>query len=105
SGSFAVVNGQIIVAGLSEGGRAAQPSTPSNTGNKAAAATTVPATSGNTFARVRNHRLSFLTPMCDFVIADDLIVQGSACVGLDCVNGEVFNFDTIRTKENNTRIS
>src|SRR2546425_10193883 len=42
--------------------------------------------------------------MPDFVIADDLIVQGSACVGLDCVNGEVFNFDTIRLKENNTRI-
>ena len=31
----------------------------------------------------------------DFVIPDDLIVQGSACVGLDCVDGEVFNFDTI----------
>jgi hypothetical protein len=42
--------------------------------------------------------------MPDFVIADDLIVQGSACFGLDCVNGEVFNFDTIRLKENNTRI-
>src|SRR4029079_15752707 len=40
----------------------------------------------------------------DDVIADDLIVQGSACVGLDCVNGEVFGFDTIRVKENNTRI-
>jgi len=40
----------------------------------------------------------------DFVIPDDLIVQGSACVGLDCVDGEVFNFDTIRLKENNTRI-
>jgi hypothetical protein len=45
-----------------------------------------------------------LNPFPDFVIADDLIVQGSACVGLDCVNGETFNFDTIRTKENNTRI-
>ena len=43
--------------------------------------------------------------MPDDVIPDDLIVQGSACVGLDCVNGEVFNFDTIRLKENNTRIS
>ena len=42
--------------------------------------------------------------MADFVIADDLIVQGSACVGLDCVNGEAFSFDTIRLKENNTRI-
>src|SRR5882672_4501275 len=42
--------------------------------------------------------------MADFVIADDLIVQGSACVGLDCVDGEAFGFDTIRLKENNTRI-
>ena len=40
----------------------------------------------------------------DFVIPDDLIVQGSACVGLDCVNGEPFGFDTIRLKENNLRI-
>ena len=42
--------------------------------------------------------------MADQVIADDLIVQGSACVGLDCVNNESFGFDTIRLKENNTRI-
>ncbi|HEV7516457.1 MAG TPA: hypothetical protein VGR07_09175, partial [Thermoanaerobaculia bacterium] len=40
----------------------------------------------------------------DQVIADDLIVQGSACVGLDCVVNESFGFDTIRLKENNTRI-
>jgi hypothetical protein len=40
----------------------------------------------------------------DFVIPDDLIVQGSACVGLDCVDGESFGFDTLRLKENNTRI-
>ncbi len=40
----------------------------------------------------------------DQVIADDLIVQGSACVGLDCVANESFGFDTIRLKENNTRI-
>jgi Chaperone of endosialidase len=42
--------------------------------------------------------------VADDVIADDLIVQGSACVGLDCVNNESFGFDTIRLKENNTRI-
>src|SRR5882672_5956929 len=42
--------------------------------------------------------------VADFVIPDDLIVQGSACVGLDCVDGESFGFDTIRMKENNTRI-
>ena len=40
----------------------------------------------------------------DVVTADDIIVQGSACVGLDCVNNENFGFDTIRMKENNTRL-
>ena len=40
----------------------------------------------------------------DFVINDDLIVDGSACIGFDCVNGESFGFDTIRLKENNLRI-
>jgi hypothetical protein len=40
----------------------------------------------------------------DQVIADDLIVQGSTCVGFDCVNNESFGFDTIRLKENNLRI-
>lgn len=42
--------------------------------------------------------------IADQVIPDDLIVQGSECVGLDCVNGETFGFTTIRMKENNTRI-
>ena len=41
----------------------------------------------------------------DQVFADDVIVQGSLCVGFDCVNGESFGFDTIRLKENNTRIA
>jgi hypothetical protein len=40
----------------------------------------------------------------DQVINDDLIVDGSACIGFDCVNGESFGFDTIRIKENNLRI-
>jgi hypothetical protein len=40
----------------------------------------------------------------DQVIPDDLIVQGSECVGFDCVNNESFGFDTIRLKENNLRI-
>ncbi len=40
----------------------------------------------------------------DQVFADDLIIQGSGCFGFDCVNGESFNFDTIRLKENNLRI-
>ncbi|MFL6195388.1 MAG: tail fiber domain-containing protein [Thermoanaerobaculia bacterium] len=40
----------------------------------------------------------------DQVFADDVIVQGSLCVGFDCVNNESFGFDTIRLKENSTRI-
>jgi len=40
----------------------------------------------------------------DIIEPDDVIVQGSLCAGLDCVSGEVFGFDTIRLKENNTRI-
>ena len=31
-------------------------------------------------------------------------MQGSLCVGFDCVNNENFGFDTIRLKENNLRI-
>lgn len=38
------------------------------------------------------------------VIPDDLIVQGSECVGIDCTSTESFGFDTIRLKENNLRI-
>src|SRR4051812_10166070 len=47
-----------------------------------------------------------LTPLVlkDVVTPDDAIIQGSLCVGLDCVNNESFGFDTIRLKENNTRI-
>ncbi len=35
---------------------------------------------------------------------DDVIVNGSICVGQDCNNGENFGFDTGRYKENNLRI-
>ncbi|MDU8912170.1 hypothetical protein [Aestuariicoccus sp. MJ-SS9] len=40
----------------------------------------------------------------DQVFLDDVIVDGSLCVGFDCVNGESFGFDTLRLKENNLRI-
>ena len=40
----------------------------------------------------------------DHLILDDLIVDGSTCIGFDCVNGESFGYDTIRLKENNLRI-
>lgn len=42
--------------------------------------------------------------VADQVIPDDLIVQGSLCTGLDCVNNEAFGFDTVILKENNTRL-
>ena len=40
----------------------------------------------------------------DQVFLDDVIGTFSLCVGNDCSNGENFNFDTIRLKENNLRI-
>jgi len=40
----------------------------------------------------------------DTIVADDQIVQGSQCIGFDCVNNESFGFDTLRLKENNLRI-
>lgn len=40
----------------------------------------------------------------DQLIADDLIVDGSLCVGLDCVVDQPFSFTTLDLKENNLRI-
>ena len=34
----------------------------------------------------------------DQVILDDLIIDGSQCVGQSCADGEVFDFDTIKLK-------
>jgi hypothetical protein len=102
SGTFTVLNGAVIVAGSLEEGR-------SHPGGAAKTKATAPArltaiTPSIVSAGYRSHHSLFI-PRPDDVIPDDLIVQGSACVGLDCVNGEVFNFDTIRMKENNTRIA
>jgi hypothetical protein len=44
-----------------------------------------------------------VTPL-NQVVADNEIVQGSLCVGLDCSTTETFGFETIKLKENNTRI-
>ena len=92
SGSFAVVNGSIILPGAVEPQQRHEPKT---------SRAIEPAASMNPFRRLLNHRSSFLP---DVVTADDEIIQGSLCVGLDCVNNENFGFDTIRVKENNTRI-
>ena len=95
SGGFSVVNGSAIVAGASEGNQAQAVNVPP-----------VPATptvsSGRTAYKIQRNHPRFM--VFDQVIPDDLIVQGSICVGLDCVNNENFGFDTIRLKENNTRI-
>ncbi|MGH9872341.1 MAG: tail fiber domain-containing protein [Pyrinomonadaceae bacterium] len=96
SGSFSILNGAVVVPGsMVEGQR------------QAAKITMERPLSAVTASDAKNrsqlhHPLLIAKP--DDVIPDDLIVQGSACVGLDCVDGEVFGFDTIRVKENNTRI-
>ena len=95
SGSFAVINGSIVLAGGSEPEQKRVAKASNGPAPRATA-------SANVLQRIRNNHRAFFMP--DDVIPDDLIVQGSACVGLDCVNGEVFGFDTIRMKENNTRI-
>ena len=49
--------------------------------------------------------IAIMPAAADQVFNDDVIVIGSLCVGMDCVNGENFGFDTIRLKENNLRIN
>ncbi len=66
-------------------------------------ATVAPATSTDAAGTPRRDDGSSPAPN-DVVTADDAIIQGSICVGLDCVNNESFGFDTVRLKENNTRI-
>ena len=100
SGSFLVVNGSAIVGGAAEG-RSARATVEQSAPVAPVAPAAAPASSGRINYKVQRHHASFLF---DQVIPDDLIVQGSACVGLDCVNNENFGFDTIRVKENNTRI-
>lgn len=58
---------------------------------------------GSAFSQVKSDRDIPLL-LKDQQILDDLIVDGSECVGQDCVNGESFGFDTQRYKENNLRI-
>ena len=40
----------------------------------------------------------------DNVVDDDLLVDGSTCIGVDCTNTESYGFDILRFKENNNRI-
>ena len=107
AGGFTVVNGSIVVSTDTEDRRVAAQTpvrnpvqTPARTPAQTSAASV--ASSGRINYKVQRHHPRFI--MFDFVIADDLIVQGSACVGFDCVDGESFGTDTIRMKENNTRL-
>jgi hypothetical protein len=45
-----------------------------------------------------------LSSTMDIVHMDDVIIDGSLCVGNDCYNGLAFGFDTIVLMENNLRI-
>jgi hypothetical protein len=91
SGAFTIQRGAMVPSNLVEpGARAASPRSHRE--------------APNPFTRAEwLHDNPSIQPV-DQVIPDDLIVQGSACIGLDCVNNESFGFDTIRLKENNTRI-
>jgi hypothetical protein len=89
SGSFTIMNGSLISSDATE------PSSPSQPKDK------VGLSNGTASSQsVHNAPVKAL----DVVTPDDAIIQGSLCVGLDCVNNESFGFDTIRLKENNTRI-
>jgi hypothetical protein len=89
SGAFTIMNGSLISSDATEPSRPSEPKTVVGLSNN-----------GTATAQLHNAPVKAL----DVVTADDIIVQGSACIGLDCVNNESFGFDTIRLKENNTRI-
>jgi hypothetical protein len=80
SGGFAIHNGGFVT-------EAAEPDTPRTPGLKKEA-NSVPLKPASQFTTVN----------------DDESIVGSLCVGLDCTSSESFGFDTIRLKENNTRI-
>ncbi|HVQ37985.1 MAG TPA: hypothetical protein VMS31_10660, partial [Pyrinomonadaceae bacterium] len=105
SGSFSIQNGMIVVAGGSEGPqrRPATEESPRPSKRVPEVSQLQSSQPGGKIARVKQHHL-LLNVVPDQVIPDDLIVQSSICVGFDCVNGESFGFDTIRLKENSTRI-
>ena len=101
AGGFTVINGSIVISRDTDDRdiavrRTSEPST------SPVASASSSSSSGRTNYKVVRHHPRFM--MFDFVIADDLIVQGSTCSGLDCINGENFGFDTLRLKENNTRL-
>jgi len=88
SGTFTIQNGSFVSSDAVEPGLK-----DSTSGNKSA------------MSRKDNDAVSAQSVKAlDLVTAQNEEIQGSLCVGFDCVSGESFGFDTIRLKENNTRI-
>ncbi len=102
SGSFSILKGAVVVAGEVEPGSKRPGGSALHQLRQSDAITAAARTPSQPYFSPVALRTAALVR--DQVIPDDLIVQGSACVGLDCVNNENFGFDTIRMKENNTRI-
>lgn len=100
SGSFLISGGAVVLPGAVESQERAM--VHPTAAPALAPVVNAPVSSGRVNYKVVRHHPRFM--VFDQVIADDLIVQGSICAGLDCVNNEDFGFDTIRVKENNTRI-
>ena len=90
TGSFSVKNGALVpVGGMEPAAHQATPAPGLKTGENAVGATSTP---------------KFTISSENNVIADNLIVQGSECIGFDCSTTETFGFETLKMKENNTRI-
>ncbi|HYO75456.1 MAG TPA: tail fiber domain-containing protein [Thermoanaerobaculia bacterium] len=86
SGVMTVLNGSFVSTTGTEPGP-----------NSAAAATAGAATSAfSTSSRIEAQN--------QVISNEDLIVQGSTCVGFDCAVDESFGFDTLKLKENTLRI-
>src|SRR5205085_1095568 len=88
NGTFTITNGSIIPAGEPE----------PRTGNVPAAAART-----NTASEAATKRRPPVRAF-DNVIADDLIVDGAACVGLDCADGETFGNEQLKLKANTVRL-
>jgi hypothetical protein len=115
SGTFSILNGAVVVAGAVEpvaprpSAGTAKRLSPARPFLQSAAfsdqeAMFILARAVETDLLRPSRRMAAHPAFPDVVTPDDAIIQGSLCVGLDCVNNESFGFDTIRLKENNTRI-
>lgn len=109
SGTFSVINGSVVLPGaVEEPGLSAMPAPERKSLPHSAVRVSARPMKDGEILPIRTIMTAGMrmsrAALRDQVIPDDLIVQGSACVGIDCVNGEVFGFDTIRMKENNTRL-